>query len=302
MLVWLIPGCAPEPAAVEARLPPLIFGAGPHPLKTEVSADDGKIVERPVLRYEAIPADAVQVDGEGQVTCLRSYDGVVTVSVGPLSRVVVARCRMVAEVRPEKLTMPLVPTSSVYGGWLRFLAYDPGGTALRDVPVGLVLGDARMAVVDGSRMRGLRSGDVTVYAEAGGVHAEVVVHVVVPMTVVVFLPHRRPDGTPWDPQGPPDPLVRVGDRSLTCWNTWECGLVFDAASAEGPFAVEIVEVDATFEPADLPQPSRGPPVRGTRLLPDDPDLSGDDPVGSGPCRVDQPCTIGGAEVWIRAAR
>ncbi len=302
LLLPLLHACAPEPVVIEARLPVHLFGTGPHAVATEVLAADGTTLDRPALRYEAIPADAVQVDGEGRVTCLRSYDGVVTVRVGELSRVLIARCRMVADVRPEKLTMPLVSPASEYGGGLSFRAYDAGGTALGDVPVTLTPGDPTRAVIDGSRVRGLRAGDVTVHAGAGAFHTEVVLHVIVPTIVHVSLPHRRPDGSPWEPQGLPDPMVRVGEASTRCWNTWECALPFDATSTEGPFVVEIVDVDASSEPADLPQPTRGPPIRGTRLLPDAPDLAEDDPIGVGPCLPDQPCTVGGAEVWIRKAR
>ncbi len=91
----------------------------------------------------------MRVGAEGRVTCLRSYDGVVTVSVGPLSRVLIAHCRMVAEVRPEGSTVRLMPSPSPGRGRVLFAAYDADGTALRDVPVALVSADPSIVVVDG---------------------------------------------------------------------------------------------------------------------------------------------------------
>ena len=281
------------PARVEARLPALLLGVGPHPIAVEALDAAGRPSPRAPFTFEALPADALTVDAAGQVTCLRSYDGVVTVTTsGAVATVVGAHCRLVFGVVSNRSVIDLTPGPRAPSA-ARFTAIDEAQRPLPDVPVVLVSSDPAVAVVEGAELRGVVPGEVEIDARAGAVRAMVSVRIVVRLRATVTLPPRRPDGSRWDRFGLPDPSIRVGSRTQTCWSQASCTVDFDATTGTGPIEVSVEEKDA---PAER-EPGSSSAYR-TRLAPADPDHAASDPVGVGVCGVEVPCELGGATVWI----
>jgi hypothetical protein len=170
--------CDREQAPAEIRLdfPPVI--ASRDPVLVSVQALDAQGAKRSVsigADYRVEPADLAAVSKAGLLSCARSGDGKLTVSIAGVSRDVVVRCRIVDHIdapnagRVEIAAGPFEPKVRVL---------DKSGRELSDVPVSYFSKNAGVVYAKDDRLVPKLVGTATLVARAGDRSAEFKVDVV----------------------------------------------------------------------------------------------------------------------------
>ncbi|HWA70892.1 MAG TPA: hypothetical protein VG937_01085 [Polyangiaceae bacterium] len=168
------------PRDFRLELSDMILSADPATITVRLTNEDGTVAASTEEHsFNVSPAGLASVSARGGLTCQRSGDGTVSLTLGSNTRTVPVRCRLVEKVdasdvgRVELTAGPFTPKLRVLG---------KGGAELEGVPLTLTSKNTGVLVSRGSELVPKMVGNATLLARAGQASQEFKVDVVRKLT------------------------------------------------------------------------------------------------------------------------
>lgn len=166
----------PAPARVQLELASPLLGSEPTPATLRLWDDDGvSRTSRDSHDYSSSSPDVASVTKHGVVTCQKSGDATISVTVRGKSAEAKVACRPVASVEvslPDRLVIQDGPRKLA----VRVLSKD--GAELSDVPVTARSSSSKAVRIKGLEVEPAEVGDTTITVQAGAARAETKTRVV----------------------------------------------------------------------------------------------------------------------------
>ncbi|NOK12576.1 hypothetical protein [Corallococcus exercitus] len=163
LLLWC-QACDRAPARIDFQPPGYVLSSSEVALKPRVFTQGGDVLEdaRPTL--SVAPADLAVVTAASGLRCLRSGDGTLSVTAGPVSRSEPLRCRLVETLRAPSALRLIIPNAPVVA---EVSARDASGAVLHDVPVTLASSNPAIFRVEAGALAPVSVGTANLEVSAG---------------------------------------------------------------------------------------------------------------------------------------
>ncbi|MCY1041061.1 hypothetical protein OV208_07000 [Corallococcus sp. bb12-1] len=156
--------CDRSPSRVEFELPGYVLSSHELPLNPRVSTQGGDLLADARPTFAVTPPGLAVVTSSAGLRCLNSGDGVLSVSVGTVTRAEPLRCRLVETLRVPRALRLIIPNAPVVA---EVSARDVRGDVLQDVPLTLTSSNPSIFRVDAGTLTPVSVGTANLLVSAG---------------------------------------------------------------------------------------------------------------------------------------
>ncbi|TSC23139.1 hypothetical protein [Corallococcus sp. Z5C101001] len=156
--------CDRAPARIEFQPPGYVLSSSEVALQPRVLTQGGDVLEDARPRFAVAPPDLAVVTASAGVRCLRSGDGTLSATAGPVRREEPLRCRLVETLRMPSASRLIIPNAPVA---VAVSALDASGAVLHDVPVTLGSSNPSIFRVEAGALAPVSVGTANLVASAG---------------------------------------------------------------------------------------------------------------------------------------